>query len=115
MSNREMTTIDRTKITFFVAVNGNDTWSGKLPEPSAEQTGGPFAAVGCARNAVRASSVGAINEPVTVPLRGGECFLEEPAVLGHGRSHRRTGEDERTAFLSRWKPTGYEAYSRIKP
>jgi hypothetical protein len=28
---------------FYVATNGNDAWSGRLAEPNAEKTDGPFA------------------------------------------------------------------------
>ena len=30
---------------FYVATNGNDTWSGKVPAPNADKTDGPFATV----------------------------------------------------------------------
>ena len=39
--------------TFYVATNGNDGWSGKLLEPNALKTDGPFATLGRARDAVR--------------------------------------------------------------
>ena len=30
----------------YVATNGNDAWSGKLPEPNADGTDGPLATLG---------------------------------------------------------------------
>ena len=38
---------------FYVSTIGNDDWSGKLPEPNADGTDGPFATVTRARDAVR--------------------------------------------------------------
>ncbi len=38
---------------FYVAVNGNDDWSGTLPEPNAAGTDGPFATLKRAQKAVR--------------------------------------------------------------
>ena len=101
------------KTRFRVATLDGYTRSCKPSEPSAEQTGGPLEAVGCARNAVRAPTAVGINEPVTVPFRG-EVFLQEPPVFGQGRSRRHIGEDDRTAVPSRWGARGCEAYQRIK-
>ena len=38
---------------FYVATNGNDSWSGTLPAPNLQGTDGPFATLGKARDAVR--------------------------------------------------------------
>ncbi|MDO4629397.1 MAG: hypothetical protein Q4C70_09460, partial [Planctomycetia bacterium] len=38
---------------FFVAKNGNDTWSGTLAEPNENGTDGPFATLDRAKTAVR--------------------------------------------------------------
>jgi regulation of enolase protein 1 (concanavalin A-like superfamily) len=38
---------------FYVAPNGNDSWSGSLAEPNADQTDGPFASIQRAQVAVR--------------------------------------------------------------
>ncbi len=38
---------------FYVAVNGGDRWSGRLPEPNAARTDGPLATLAGARDAVR--------------------------------------------------------------
>ncbi len=40
--------------TFFVAVGGNDAWSGSLATPNADGTDGPFASLTRARDAIRA-------------------------------------------------------------
>src|ERR1700722_6267326 len=38
---------------FYVATNGNDLWSGKLPVPNGLHTDGPFASLARAQIAVR--------------------------------------------------------------
>jgi len=43
--------------TFFVAPDGNDGWTGKLPAPSAERPDGPFATLQRARDAAATQSV----------------------------------------------------------
>lgn len=40
---------------FFVATNGNDLWSGRLPAPNGPGTDGPFASLPAALTAARAS------------------------------------------------------------
>lgn len=68
------------KATFFVATNGNDNWSGKLFEPSAKETDGPFATLIRARDAIREAK----NEPqrpVTVMVRSGKYYLDQTLVL----------------------------------
>ena len=91
----------KTTTSLYVATNGNDTWSGKLPEPNAAGTDGPFATLRRAREAVRRlrdlpltpsetegggggvpDSDGNLPGPVTVQVRGGKYFLEETLVLG---------------------------------
>lgn len=70
---------------FYVATNGNDSWSGKLAAPNAQKTDGPFATLERARDAVRelrnnqkkpASSPG-----ISVLLRGGVYPRTQPIVF----------------------------------
>ncbi len=42
---------------FYVAANGKDSWSGRLSEPNADGTDGPFASLERARDAMRESDV----------------------------------------------------------
>ena len=51
---------------FYVATNGNDAWSGKLPAPNDAKTDGPFATITKARDAVRQLKAAA---PVFLPHR----------------------------------------------
>ncbi|MBI4979185.1 MAG: right-handed parallel beta-helix repeat-containing protein [Spirochaetes bacterium] len=66
--------------TWFVATNGNDTWSGTLASPNAQKTDGPFATIGWAKDAVRTARVNAA-APLAVELRGGRHVLTETLVF----------------------------------
>ncbi len=68
--------------TYFVATNGNDSWSGKLPEPNAQGGDGPFCTLLRARNAVREAKEGGLKGPITVMVRGGKYFLDKTLLLG---------------------------------
>jgi len=71
-------------VIFYISPSGNDAWSGKLAEPNKAKTDGPFATLTKARDAVRElkQKQGELKEPVTIFLRGGIYFLEEPLSLG---------------------------------
>jgi hypothetical protein len=58
---------------FYVAPTGNDTWSGKLAQPNAGHSDGPFATLQRARDAARQLKA---TQSVTVQLRGGTYRLE---------------------------------------
>ena len=60
---------------FYVAPNGKDSWSGKLPAPNANNTDGPFASVAKAQIAVQELSKSRPKRPVEVMLRGGTYYL----------------------------------------
>jgi len=64
-----------TSADFYVAVNGNDSWSGTLPVPNSQNTNGPFASVARAQIAVRALIRTHPNRPITVMLRQGIYYL----------------------------------------
>ena len=73
---------------FFVSTEGKDPnaycfWSGKLPEPNADGTDGPFATILAARTAIRLlKQTAGITEPITVWIRGGRYFLQTPLTFG---------------------------------
>ena len=46
-----------TQQAFYVATNGNDSWSGRLAAPNAEGTDGPFATLERAQGAMRATGI----------------------------------------------------------
>lgn len=94
-----------TENTWYVASDGNDTWSGMLPSPNDARIDGPFATLTRARNAVRtfkAMPQGA-QEPATVFVRGGKYYLHETLKL--------SGQDSgiRTA------PVSWRAYPDERP
>src|ERR1700737_332076 len=71
------------KATFYVATNGSDSWSGKLAEPNAGKSDGPFATLQHARDAVRELNGKQVpKEAITVMVRGGKHYLEQ--TLGFG-------------------------------
>ena len=67
---------------FFVAANGNDNWSGKLDSPNKNNTDGPFATLGKARDEVRKLRRSEGNKDITVLVRGGRYYLNETVDFG---------------------------------
>ncbi len=69
-------------ILFFVATNGDDTWSGKRATPSKDNSDGPFATWKKAQAAIRAiKKDNKLNQPVKVIFSGGTYQLIEPVVF----------------------------------
>jgi hypothetical protein len=68
---------------FFVATNGNDSWSGTLAAPNRRKKDGPFATLPRALQAARnlRTNSPASGQPVSIRLRMGCYFLEEPVVI----------------------------------
>ena len=58
---------------YYVSLLGNDSWSGRLPEPNADRSDGPFASLERARDAIRSlrQSTKLPVGGITVELRGG--------------------------------------------
>jgi parallel beta-helix repeat protein len=70
-------------IPIYVALNGNDHWSGRMSAPSADNTDGPLATLIRARDVVREiRTTDSLRRRVTVMIRQGKYYLEEPLVLG---------------------------------
>jgi hypothetical protein len=71
-------------MTIYVAVNGNDDWSGALAEAKPDRTDGPLATLEAARNRVRdlrAKAAGPLGTAATIVMRGGRYELAAPFVL----------------------------------
>jgi hypothetical protein len=70
-------------ITFYLATNGHDRWSGQLAKPKRDGADGPFATLPAALNAARAARARAGNasSPISILLRGGTYELSEPILL----------------------------------
>jgi hypothetical protein len=69
--------------TFFVAVNGSDSWSGRLTEPNTDRTNGPFASLHAACRAARQEGTG---QPRKVIIHAGRYFFDKPLELNAGDS-----------------------------
>ncbi|MBA7480383.1 hypothetical protein ES707_15837 [subsurface metagenome] len=64
--------------TYFVAVNGNDSWSGRLPKPNVSRTDGPFATLEVACEAARKRDT---KQPKKIVIQSGQYFFDKPLVL----------------------------------
>ena len=62
------------KADFFVAVKGNDSWSGTLPAPNSSHNDGPFASIARAQIAVQKLIQAHPNRPIIVMIRGERTF-----------------------------------------
>lgn len=99
-----MTKSKKKEAVLYVAPNGNDSWSGKLPDPNSKKTNGPFATIIRAQNAVRKlRKTGKPRVPILVLIRGGEYYLKKPIVF--------TPEDSGGAE----SPITYSAHPYEKP
>ncbi|MFA6293198.1 MAG: hypothetical protein WC637_15540, partial [Victivallales bacterium] len=89
---------------YYVAVNGNDAWSGTMPETNAAKSDGPFATFDRARDEIRKLKASApLTGPVNVFVRKGLYEL--------GRTFKLGPEDSGTAVA----PVTYRAYGNEKP
>ena len=66
----------------FVSPQGQDTWSGRLSEPRADGTDGPFATLLRARDAVRELRTTVRDRDVVIGVRGGIYRIERTVVFG---------------------------------
>ncbi|NQT40448.1 MAG: right-handed parallel beta-helix repeat-containing protein, partial [Planctomycetes bacterium] len=85
---------------FYVATDGDNDWSGRLAEPKADGSDGPFATISAARDAVRELDK---EQPVRVLIRGGTYRIDAPLKL--------TSEDSG----SKDAPITYAAYPGETP
>ncbi|MGJ8691843.1 MAG: right-handed parallel beta-helix repeat-containing protein [Thalassotalea sp.] len=67
---------------FYVAVNGNDDFTGTTAEQSGQGNNGPFASLTRARDAVRALKNTKPNKDIVVLVRGGVYELDETITFG---------------------------------
>ncbi|MFN0165440.1 MAG: right-handed parallel beta-helix repeat-containing protein [Bryobacteraceae bacterium] len=92
-------------VTYYVATNGNDAWSGKSDQPARNKKDGPFATLERARDAVREmrKQDALPSGGVKVLIRGGDYLRRESFAL--------TREDSGTAEA----PVVFAAYPNEKP
>jgi hypothetical protein len=110
IANRELqslTTKELSTVTiFYIATDGNDSYSGILPEPNADLTDGPFATIERSQQAIRQlkqKQDGLLQQPVTVKIRQGTYYLKKSLIF--------TPEDSGTKSA----PITYQAYKEEKP
>src|SRR5690349_255685 len=71
-------------VVFFVATNGNDSWSGQISMPDSKKTNGPFATLPHALQSVRdwkQKQPNATSSTPTIYIRRGIYFLEKPLPI----------------------------------
>ncbi|MFB4284300.1 right-handed parallel beta-helix repeat-containing protein [Nonomuraea sp. MTCD27] len=67
---------------FYVALDGDDAWSGTLASPAGGGSDGPFRTLGRARDAVRAlKAKGPLTRPVEIVVRRGTHYLDQTLQL----------------------------------
>lgn len=64
-------------ITLYVSPNGNDSWSGTIPDPAPDGSDGPFATIDHARLTVQTLNQAAYSQ-ISVQFRGGTYILPAP-------------------------------------
>ncbi|NIA31904.1 MAG: hypothetical protein GWP06_18585, partial [Actinobacteria bacterium] len=91
-------------ISFYIATNGNDSWTGTLQEPNMEKTDGPFATIARAQEEIRKlKAENKLSKPVSVFIRRGTYFLNSPIIF--------KPEDSGTKKC----PVSYSAFPGEKP
>src|SRR5438046_10386334 len=70
-------------LTFYVATNGNDGWSGRLEKPARDGKDGPLASLPAALEQTRAARQDSGKSPdrVTILVRGGTYSVAGPVVF----------------------------------
>jgi len=92
------------EVTFHLAPDGKDAWSGRAARPNEGRTDGPLRSLSGARDAIRRlKAAGGLTGPVRVLVADGEYPLGRPLVL--------TPEDSGSADC----PISYEAAPGAKP
>ena len=92
------------EVTFYVATNGRNAWSGRVAAPAANRSDGPFRSLARARDAIRqARKAASAEQRYVVEIRGGTYFLDDTFVL--------MPEDSGTKEA----PVTYAAYSGERP
>jgi hypothetical protein len=63
---------------YFIATNGNNSWSGTLAAPNAANTDGPFATIAHAQTAVQTllANANGRTTPITVQIEGGNYYQQ---------------------------------------
>ncbi len=70
------------ELEFYVAANGNDSWSGTRASPNKKGTDGPFATLERAQERVRQLIAGNLTEDVKVLIREGTHYVPDGLTFG---------------------------------
>lgn len=97
--------------TFYVAMNGNDSWSGKLSEPNLDQSDGPLATLEQANAIIldRQKSDAAKQKKIIVQVRAGNYLFSESLQLES--QHHVTWQNfpgEKVAFIGAKPIAGFQ-------
>ena len=95
----------------YVSLNGNDAWSGRLADPNAGGTDGPFATIDAALKIAREARK---TSAVKINLRGGTYFLERPLMLTPETASVEF-KDRRGRTRLSGRPLVFAAYKEEKP
>ena len=105
--------------TFFVAPNGSNSWSGRIPRPNADRTDGPFATLEAACAAARKAD---IKLPRRIVIGEGRYFLNKALVLtdkDSGLTIEAAPNAKASLYggrkVSGWKKDGERLYSAALP
>ncbi len=79
---RSRLSAERPQGDWYVAPNGNDAWSGKLPRPNLWRSDGPFATLSRAQRAVQEAIAGGMSADIRVLIRGGIYYVPGSLVFG---------------------------------
>ena len=91
---------DGIPLVLYVAVDGNDSWSGRLEKANGDKSDGPFATLQRARDAIRQlhSQSDLLVDGVMVVVRGGTYYLQAPLELIAEDSGTEIGRIAYTAY-----------------
>jgi len=110
---------DAESAVFFVAVNGSDSWSGRVSKPNTEGTDGPFATLQTAREAARKLGK---EQHRKIVVQAGRYFLDKTLVLNDkdaGLTIESAPGAEVCLYGGRqiagWKKDGEKLYSAALP
>ncbi|MBI2082517.1 MAG: right-handed parallel beta-helix repeat-containing protein [Deltaproteobacteria bacterium] len=92
-SQRPSSNVSSDAVQYYVATNGNDSWTGLLLSPNADRSDGPFATLEGARDRIRElRAAGEISPPIIVNIRSGTYVLSRTLEL----ESQDSGEEDRS-------------------
>jgi len=92
---------------YYVAVNGDDSWSGRLPRANAKRTDGPFATLEAACKDARVLNT---KQHRKIIIQEGRYFFDEPLVLTNKDSGLciESAPGTRVCIYGGWKVVGWK-------